>query len=311
MEREIKTQPLSRVAIFAGIAVAIITIGGTIIFMERSRREPVAEDVIAALPNRGEARERPENAARVAIAGAAAMQVTAPGAPAPAPAVEFRPDENQQRAFAAMAALGNATTPAPAPAPNQPAPFTPIPGFNVGGGVAAAQDPAAAVQTPPGATTPAPQTAAVAPAPGPAAPPPATAVPRPTAALETAWGRPGDPRANMRVFEIDIRELHDGRMWFDPYLLNVRLGEQVRIVVRNTGDFPHSVVIATEAEVLRAAAEVKANPQYWRGDANWLYVMPTEKGEIVWQFTRAGQFEFVDVNPGRREAGLVGRVVVR
>ena len=308
MEREIQEKPLSRGMIFAGVAAVIVTVGGMIFFMEQARQvEVVEKDVIAALPNRGEARNRPENATGVAIGGAAAMQVTAPGAPAPAPAVEFRPDENQQRAFAAMAGQGNATT--PPQAPTQPAPFDPVPGFNVGGGVAAAQQ--APAPTPPVGAAPAPQAAAATPAPAPAVAPPAAAAPRQTAAVETAWGRAGDPRANMRVFEIDIRELHDGRMWFDPYVLNVRLGEQVRIVVRNTGDFPHSVVIATEEEVLRVVAEVKTNPQYWKSDANWVYVLPTEKGEIVWQFTRAGQFEFVDVGPGRREAGLIGRIVVR
>lgn len=303
MERDIQEKPLSRGMIFASVAAAVVTIGGMIFFMEQAREvEVVEKDVIAALPNRGEARNRPENAAGVAIGGAAAMQVTAPGAPAPAPAVEFRPDENQLRAYAAMGGQGNATT-APA-APTQPAPFDPVPGFNVGGGVAPAQQ--AAAPTPP---APAPQTAAVAPAP--AAAPPAAAAPRQTAALETDWGRPGDPRANMRVFEVDIRELHDGRMWFDPYILNVRLGEQVRIVVRNNGDFPHSVVVGTEQETARAAAEVKANATFWRSEGNWVYVLPTEKGEIVWQFTKAGTFEFVDINPGRREAGLVGRIVVR
>ncbi len=293
MEREIQEKPLSRGAIFAGVAVAVVTIAGTVIYMERMRTEDVAEDVIAALPNRGEPRALPpvNDAPRYAIAGPGAMGTLAPDAPTAAPTAQFTPDENQQRAYAAMNALGNATTP-PAPTP-------------------AAQPGAEAPQ----ALNPLPQLAAAppaaAPAPAPKVQAPQAAAPRQTAALETDWGRPGDPRANMRVFELEIRELHDGRMWFDPYVLNVRLGEQVRIVIRNAGDFPHSVVIGTEQEVLRAAAEIKTNPTYWKGDANWAYVLPMEKGEIVWQFTRAGIFEFVDVNPGRREAGLVGRISVR
>ena len=40
-------------------------------------------------------------------------------------------------------------------------------------------------------------------------------------------------------------------MWFDPYVLNLQLGEQVRIIIKNTGDFPHAFVIATPQEIQR------------------------------------------------------------
>ncbi len=301
MEREIQEKPLSRGAVFAGVAVAA-TIVGTVLYMERSRQEVVETEsqLMANLPNQGQARPVPEPPAPgvgepkappgYAVGGAGAMNAFDPRAPQAAPTVIYLPDANARRAYDAMNALGNATTPT--------APAT------------AAQAGAEAPQ----ALNPLPQLAAVPPAAtalAPVAPAPKTVAPRQTAALETDWGRPGDPRANMRVFEVEIRELHDGRMWFDPYVLNVRLGEQVRIVVRNNGDFPHSVVVGTEQETARAAAEVKANATFWRSEGNWLYVLPTEKGEIVWQFTKAGAFEFVDINPGRREAGLVGRIVVR
>src|SRR5262249_17370877 len=34
-------------------------------------------------------------------------------------------------------------------------------------------------------------------------------------------------------------------------------------------------------------------------------------GEILWRFTKAGTFEFACLIPGRREAGMLGRVIVR
>jgi len=35
------------------------------------------------------------------------------------------------------------------------------------------------------------------------------------------------------------------------------------------------------------------------------------KPEILWKFTKAGTFEFVCLIPGHREAGMVGKVVVK
>lgn len=128
---------------------------------------------------------------------------------------------------------------------------------------------------------------------------------------ETPWGRPGNRNGNARVVELEIRELHDGRIFFEPPGISARVGEEVRIVVRNTGNFPHSAVIASQEEVLRYIAETQRNPDFWPGDPNWLYVAPADKAELVWQFTRAGQFEFAGVMPGNRAAGLVARIAVR
>ena len=286
------------VAIFAGVALAAVTVAATVFVIERGR-SPVVSDVLANLPNGGQPRATPP-AQTYAIAGAAAMGAMAPGAPTAAPAVQLLPDENALRAYAAMNALGaqaeQARQAAAVPVPAQqegamaPTALDPIPGFTAapprpGGGGQIAADPA-----PARAAAPASQQ---------------------VAALETAWGRPGDPRDATRTFEIDIRELHDGRMWFDPYVLNLQLGEQVRIIIKNTGDFPHAFVIATPQEIQRYIADVKDKPDYWRGDANWVWVMPTERGELVWQFTKAGSFEFADVTPGRRDAGLTGLINVR
>lgn len=284
-------------AIVAGVVLAAVTVAGTVFVVERGR-SPVVTDVFANLPNGGAPRAQPA-AQTYAVAGAAAMGAMTPGAPTAAPAVQFQPDENALRAYAAMNALGQKAeearqaAAAPAQAPQQgamaPTALDPIPGFTAapprpgGGGPTVAAPPA----------TPVPQAA------------------QQVAALETPWGRPGDASGTMRTFEIDIRELHDGRMWFDPYVLNLQLGEQIRIIIKNTGDFPHAFVIATPQEIQQYVAQVKEKPDYWRNESNWVWVMPTERGELVWQFTRAGSFEFADVAPGRRDAGLTGLINVR
>jgi uncharacterized cupredoxin-like copper-binding protein len=35
------------------------------------------------------------------------------------------------------------------------------------------------------------------------------------------------------------------------------------------------------------------------------------RGEIVWNFNRAGQFQFACLLPGHYEAGMVGTIIVR
>ena len=46
-------------------------------------------------------------------------------------------------------------------------------------------------------------------------------------------------------------------------------------------------------------------------DANMAHVKPGAKGEIVWQFTKAGEYQFACLIPGHYEAGMIGKVVVK
>ena len=161
----------------------------------------------------------------------------------------------------------------------------------------------------------APTMAAARPAPPPALETPV--VPTPEVQIadlqpgEFPWGRPATAKEGMRVVEMNIMELHDGRMLFDLAGIQARPGEEVRIIFHNTGDFAHNVVLASPQEVARYMAQVQANKDFWMADPNWLYLPPGEKGEIVWRFTRAGQFEYSTLVAVERSAGLVGRVVVR
>ena len=41
------------------------------------------------------------------------------------------------------------------------------------------------------------------------------------------------------------------------------------------------------------------------------HVKPGKSGEIVWQFTRPGEFQFACLLPGHFEAGMVGKVTVK
>lgn len=127
---------------------------------------------------------------------------------------------------------------------------------------------------------------------------------------ETAYGKPGDPKKPARVVNVVMREA-DGKMLFTPDRLEVRRGEQVRFLLRNNGELDHEMVLATLEENLKHAVEMQKNPDMEHDDPNAKRLAPKKSGEIVWQFTKAGEFDFSCLIPGHREAGMTGKVIVK
>ncbi len=127
---------------------------------------------------------------------------------------------------------------------------------------------------------------------------------------ETAYGKPGDPKKPARPVTITMREL-DGKMIFIPNIIEVKRGEQVRFMMRNSGMLDHELVLATLEENLKHAIEMQKNPDMEHDDPNAKRLAPNKSGEIIWQFTKAGEFDFSCLIPGHREAGMTGKVVVK
>jgi uncharacterized cupredoxin-like copper-binding protein len=123
-------------------------------------------------------------------------------------------------------------------------------------------------------------------------------------------GEPGNPKRPARVVQVTMREA-DGKMTFVPDRVEVRRGEQIRFVLRNNGTLDHEFVLATTEENVKHAEEMKKNPEMEHDDPNSKRVAPTKASEVVWKFTKAGQFEFGCLIPGHREAGMTGTVVVK
>jgi uncharacterized cupredoxin-like copper-binding protein len=58
-------------------------------------------------------------------------------------------------------------------------------------------------------------------------------------------GEPGDPKKPFRVVKVSM--LEDGKkMLFEPTVVEVRLGEQVRFEIFNEGSWNHDFVLATQ-----------------------------------------------------------------
>ena len=126
---------------------------------------------------------------------------------------------------------------------------------------------------------------------------------------ETAYGKPGDPKKPARIVQIVMRE-SDGKMLFIPDTLKIRKGEQVRFQLRNNGEVDHEFVVATMEENLKHMKEMEKNPDMEHDDPNARRVKPKKTAEIVWQFTKAGTFDFSCLIPGHRQAGMFGTIIV-
>lgn len=123
---------------------------------------------------------------------------------------------------------------------------------------------------------------------------------------QTDWGIGGDAKAVKRT--IDLRMLDT--MHFTPDVIKVRKGETVRLRVRNAGKLMHELVIGSKAVLDEHAKMMERFPGMEHDEPYMAHVAPGQTGEIIWQFNRAGSFEFACLVGGHYQAGMVGRIEV-
>lgn len=123
-------------------------------------------------------------------------------------------------------------------------------------------------------------------------------------------GEPGNPKKPARIVQVTMGEA-DGKMTFVPSRLEIKKGEQVKFMLRNNGELDHEFILASTAENLKHAEEMKKNPDMEHDDPNGKRLAPKKTSEIVWKFTKAGEFEYSCLIPGHREAGMTGTIVVK
>lgn len=129
-----------------------------------------------------------------------------------------------------------------------------------------------------------------------------------TALLQvTPFGQEGNPKKVDRTVRVSMND----RMRFEPESVTIRKGETVRFAIANKGEVLHEMVLGT-IQALREHAELmKKHPGMEHDEPGMAHVKPGATGEIVWQFTQAGEFQFACLLPGHFEAGMVGKVVVK
>lgn len=124
---------------------------------------------------------------------------------------------------------------------------------------------------------------------------------------EEAFGKPGDPAKVTRTVKVEMYDT----MRYKPASINVKRGETIRFEVVNKGKIKHEFVLG-QAKSLREHAEtMRKFPDMEHADPNQVEVEPGKMGELVWQFTKPGKFDFACLIPGHFEAGMKGKVSVR
>jgi len=123
-------------------------------------------------------------------------------------------------------------------------------------------------------------------------------------------GEPGDAKKPARIVQVTMGEM-DGKMMFMPAKVEVKKGEQIKFALRNSGELDHEFILATTAENLKHGEAMKKNPDMEHDDPNGKRLAPKKTDEIVWKFSKAGEFEYACLIPGHREAGMIGTVFVK
>jgi uncharacterized cupredoxin-like copper-binding protein len=123
-------------------------------------------------------------------------------------------------------------------------------------------------------------------------------------------GEPGHPKKRARVVIITMRE-EPGKMMFIPNRVEVKKGEQIRFMLKNSGALEHEFMLATAEENAKHAEQMKKFPDMEHDDPNGKRLKPNASAEIVWRFTRAGEFQYGCLIPGHPEAGMLGTVIVK
>ena len=121
-----------------------------------------------------------------------------------------------------------------------------------------------------------------------------------------AIGAPGRVTKATRTVNVDMTDA----MRFNPARVQVKQGETVRFVVKNSGQLKHEFVLGTEKELKEHYEVMKKNPEMEHAEDNMVTVAPGKTGEVVWQFTKAGKVDFACLQPGHYDAGMKGLVRV-
>lgn len=121
-----------------------------------------------------------------------------------------------------------------------------------------------------------------------------------------AFGNEGDPKKVTRTIHVAMSD----NMRFTPSEITIKQGETVKFVVHNKGDALHEMVLGTMEELKAHGELMKKYPGMEHDEPYMAHVKPGGKEEMVWQFTRPGEFNFGCLAPGHFESGMIGKIKV-
>lgn len=152
---------------------------------------------------------------------------------------------------------------------------------------------------------------------------------KPVSTEETPFGRPGDAKKVSRTLSVGMYDsMHfsvyagvkppvlgdaaaSDKRSLPPGDITVKRNETIRFVVRNDGKAMHEMVIGTMRELRQHAEMMKKHPEMEHDEAYMTHVAPGKTGEIVWQFSKPGEFYYACLLPGHMEAGMIAKITVK
>lgn len=131
-----------------------------------------------------------------------------------------------------------------------------------------------------------------------------------------AVGKVGKEKAVTRTINITMLETDDGQMLFEPNGFKVAANETVRLSFTNKGEIDHEFVmddqhgIEEHRKEMLAALENGNHSHHDHHGMNAISLKPGQTGEIIWQFSNSGKFQFACLIPGHFELGMHGILTV-
>ena len=119
-------------------------------------------------------------------------------------------------------------------------------------------------------------------------------------------GKPGVAANVTRTIHITMSDKNR----FTPNSIKVKQGETIRFVVKNVGKKKHEMVIGSVEDIKAHNELMERFPGMEHDEPNMVDLESGQKGEIIWQFTDVGQFQFACLVTGHFEAGMKGTLQV-
>lgn len=127
---------------------------------------------------------------------------------------------------------------------------------------------------------------------------------------EAAYGRPGTAKAVGRTITLIATE-----MKYSESAIDATVGETIRFVLVNNGKQDHELMIADAREQLEhrmtMLSDEGSKKPHHHDRGNMIEAKPGETKELIWTFTKAGNFEFSCNFPGHAEGGMTGTITVK
>ena len=119
-------------------------------------------------------------------------------------------------------------------------------------------------------------------------------------------GEPGVASKVSRTIQVDMIN----GMRFIPSDIQVKQGETIRFVLKNTDSVKHEFSLGTKQELLEHYEVMKKFPDMEHDEPNNISLAPGKQGEVIWKFTKAGAVDFACLHVGHFDAGMKGLVKV-